>query len=291
MSADSEYDALIRNVLECGSLETGRNGKVKVLIGASMRLSLRRGVVPVVTKKTLAWKTCLRELLWFISGGTDSVVLSATGCRIWNANGSREFLDSRGLVDRRVGDLGPVYGHQWRHYGAAYSNADEDYDGKGIDQLANVVAALQDPDQRTSRRIVMSAWNPSQIDEMALPPCHVLVQFNVTEGKYLHCSIYQRSGDVGLGVPFNMASYGMLTHLLAKHCGLEAVALYHTIGNAHIYESHIPLLTKYLERPSAAWPPTLNIKQVKSDIGSYVESDFELVGYTGGEKCPLPLVA
>ena len=291
MSADSEYDALIRNVLECGSLETGRNGKVKVLIGASMRLSLRRGVVPVITKKPLAWKTCLRELLWFISGGTDSVVLSATGCRIWNANGSREFLDSRGLVDRRVGDLGPVYGHQWRHYGASYSSADEDYSGKGIDQLANVVNALKDPDQRTSRRIVMSAWNPSQIDEMSLPPCHVLVQFNVTEGKYLHCSIYQRSGDIGLGVPFNMASYGMLTHLLAKHCGLEAVALYHTIGNAHIYESHIPLLTKYLERPSAAWQPTLNIKEVKSDIGAYTESDFELVGYIGGEKLPLPFVA
>jgi thymidylate synthase len=292
MSADSEYDALIRKVLEDGSVETGRNGEVQVLIGASMRLSLRDGVVPFVTKKTLAWKTCLRELLWFISGGTDSVTLSATGCRIWDANGSREFLDSRGLVDIRVVDLGPVYGHQWRYYGAPYSNADEDYDSKGVDQLANVISALQDVDKRTSRRIVMCAWNPSQIDEMALPPCHVLVQFNVTDGNKLHCSVYQRSGDVGLGVPFNIASYGMLTHLLAAHCGLEAVELYHTIGNAHIYRSHAPVLKEYLERRSAtAWQPTLEIKEIKSDIRAYTESDFRVNGYTGGGKCPLPFVA
>ena len=291
MSADSEYDALIRKVLEEGTSETGRNGDVLVLIGASMKLSLRRKVVPFVTKKTLAWKTCLRELLWFIGGGTDSVVLSASGCRIWDANGSREFLDSRGLVDRRVGDLGPVYGHQWRHYGAPYSNADEDYSDKGIDQLANVIAALQDPEQRTSRRIVMNAWNPSQLDEMALPPCHVLVQFNVTEGKYLHCSIYQRSGDVGLGIPFNMASYGMLTHLLAAHCGLEAIELYHTIGNVHIYQSHVEALKAYLNRPSAPFPPTLEIKEIKSDIGAYTESDFDVIGYTGGGKVSLPFVA
>ena len=290
MSADAEYDRLVWDVLENGSHEVGRNGNVHVRIGASMRFDLTDGKLPFVTKKKLAWKTCLRELLWFISGGTDSKVLSASGCKIWDANGARDFLDGRGLGDRREGDLGPVYGHQWRHYGADYTEAGADYSGKGVDQLQVIIKTLKDPAKRSSRRMVLSAWSASQLGEMALPPCHVLVQFHVTEGRKLHCSFYQRSGDVGLGIPFNIASYAMLTHLLAHHCGLEAGELYHTIGNAHIYEQHTEGLRNYLGR-SEGVPPTISFGERKDVIDDYKESDFLIRGYKPGPPLKLPMIA
>jgi thymidylate synthase len=289
MTADAEYDTLVNSVLQTGTNVAGRNGNVLVKIGVSMRFSLEDGNLPFVTKKKLAWKTCLRELLWFISGSTDARMLSATRCKIWDANGSREFLDSRGLSRYREGELGPVYGHQWRSFNAPYGGADCDHRGEGVDQLANVIALLSDPATRTSRRIVMSSWNPAQLDEMALPPCHVLAQFNVV-GQKLFCCLYQRSGDVGLGVPFNIASYAFLTHLLAHHCGLEAAELFHTIGNAHIYESHVPGMRDYLGRAKGT-PPLLSITASRKTIEEYVESDFEVTGYACGDTLNLPFVA
>ena len=290
MSADSEYDRLVWDVLENGSIELGRNGRVRVRIGASMRFDLTGGKLPFVTKKRLAWRTCLRELLWFISGGTDSNVLASMGCRIWDANGCRSFLDSRGLAHRREGDLGPVYGHQWRHYGAAYTEAGADYSGKGVDQLQEIVDTLKDPTKRSSRRMVMSAWSAAQLDEMALPPCHVLVQFHVTGGNKLHCSFYQRSGDIGLGIPFNIASYAMLTHLLAHHCGLEAGERYHTIGNAHIYEQHANGLREYLGRDVGV-APTISFRERREAIDDYKETDFLIAGYSPGPPLKLAMVA
>ena len=176
----------------------------KSVFGYSMRYPLRDGVIPLLTTKRVAWKTCFHELIWFIRGCTDNKKLIEKNVHIWDANATREFLDSRGLTENEENDLGPVYGHQWRHFNAPYSNCHENYDGLGIDQLQNIINMLNDPEQRTSRRLVLSAWNPCQLDEMALPPCHVLMQFYVKEDKYLSCSLYQRSGDVGLGVPFNM---------------------------------------------------------------------------------------
>lgn len=289
MSADTEYDSLVEKVLSDGKKVRSRNGNVLVHIGASMRFSLEGGKLPFVTKKKLAWKSCLRELLWFISGSTDSHVLSAKGSRIWDANGSREFLDSVGLHSYREGELGPVYGHQWRCFNAPYQGASVDHRGQGIDQLSNVVSLLSDPATRSSRRILLSSWNPEQIDEMALPPCHVLVQFNVVENK-LFCCLYQRSGDVGLGVPFNIASYAFLTHLLAHHCGLEAAELYHTIGNAHIYESHIEGLRGYLNRGEGV-SPTLSITEKRTTLDEYIEDDFNVNGYVSGDVLKLPFVA
>ena len=140
--------------------------------------------------------------------------------KIWNANASRDFLDSRGLHNLKENDLGPVYGHQWRHFNAKYGSCDDDYSNKGVDQLQYIIDSLKDPNERFSRRLVMSAWNPCQLNEMALPPCHVLTQFNVSNNNELSCSLYQRSGDVGLGVPFNIASYSFLTHIIAKHLSL-----------------------------------------------------------------------
>jgi len=144
-------------------------------------------------------------------------------------------------------DLGPIYGHQWRHFNAPYINKDADYSGKGIDQLQYVIDRLSDPEKRTSRRIIMSSWNPCQLNEMSLPPCHIMCQFNVI-GNNLSCSLYQRSGDVGLGVPFNIASYCFLTHLLAHHCGLNAYEFVYYLGNSHIYDDHLESLSQQITK-------------------------------------------
>ena len=244
---ENQYLHLIRDILTEGTICEGRNGLTKSIFGAAMHFSLDDGKIPLLTTKKVAWKTCLKELLWFLKGSTSNHKLKAEGVKIWNANASREFLDSRGLTHLEEGDLGPVYGHQWRHFNANYLDCDTDYTGQGIDQLQNIIDCLKDPEQRTSRRLVMSAWNPCQIDQMALPPCHVLCQFNVSDGNKLSCSLYQRSGDVGLGVPFNIASYSMLTHILAKHCGLVAHEFVCMLGNAHIYDDHLTALEEQLQ--------------------------------------------
>jgi len=225
-----QYLRLINDILDHGSMEEGRNGKAKTVFGSAMHFDLSENTIPVLTTKKVAFKTCLKELLWFINGHTDNKLLKEQNVKIWNANASRDFLDSRGLYNNKEDDLGPVYGHQWRHFNASYTDCDTDYTGKGVDQLQNIIDQLKNPETRNSRRLVMSAWNPQQLDEMALPPCHILCQFCVTEGNKLSCSLYQRSGDVGLGVPFNIASYSILTHLIANHCGLEAKEFVYFLG-------------------------------------------------------------
>jgi thymidylate synthase len=204
---ENQYLSLISEIIEHGSMEEGRNGNALTAFGSAMHFSLENNKIPLMTTKRLAWKTCLRELLWFIKGSTDNKLLKEKNVHIWDDNGSRDFLDSRNLHHLEEDDLGPVYGHQWRFFNASYTTCNDDYTGKGVDQLEYIINTLKDPTQRNSRRLVMSAWNPCQIDEMALPPCHVLCQFNVIKGNELSCSLYQRSGDVGLGVPFNIASY------------------------------------------------------------------------------------
>lgn len=273
-----QYLNLVNDIIKTGYVEKGRNGNTKCLIGATMRFTLEDNDFPLLTTKKMAWRTCLKELLWFIRGETDNRKLQKENVKIWNGNATREFLDSRGLHHLEENDLGPVYGHQWRHFNADYVNSDTDYTGKGVDQLQNVIDTLQNEETRNSRRIIMSAWNPCQIDEMALPPCHVLTQFNVVNGDELYCSLYQRSGDVGLGIPFNMASYAALTHLLAKHCGLKAKGFIHHIGNAHIYEEHIPdLKFQLLNYPFSF--PRLYINEKRDNINDYILNDFKLEDY------------
>lgn len=275
---EQQYLNLINNIINNGILETGRNGNVKSIFGVTMRFDLTNNTIPLMTTKKLAWKTCLKELLWFISGKTDNKILKQNNVKIWNENASREFLDSRGLHHLEEDDLGPVYGHQWRHFNAKYTSCNDDYTDKGIDQLKNIIDLLNDPSQNNSRRLLISAWNPQQLDEMALPPCHVLMQFKVTQNKNLHLALYQRSGDVGLGVPFNIASYAFLAHLVAHHCGLNATELVHFIADAHIYEEHLEILTgqkslKPLE------PPKINIKNKYDSIDKYTFEDFEINNY------------
>ena len=286
---ERQYLTLVERVLNDGERVECRNGLVRRLVGAHMRCSLEGGSVPFLTTKRLAWKTCLRELLWFISGSTDSKVLEARGVRIWAQNGSREFLDGLGFVDRDEGDLGPVYGHQWRHAGAPYVGADIDYSGRGYDQLGAAVASLLDPEQRTSRRIIVCSWQVPQIQEMALPPCHVLMQFHVTHSTRLSCSVYQRSADVGLGLPFNLASYSMLTLLLAHHCGLVPGELIYHLGDVHVYEEHVQALRTQLGRPMAL-PPKMHVSCHRGDIGEYVEADFVLEGYQHAGELAMTMV-
>lgn len=273
---ESQYLELIRHILKNGTFEEGRNGRTKSVFGYSMRFSLKNNIVPLLTTKRVAWKTCFHELIWFIRGETNNNLLNEKNVHIWDGNGSRDFLDSRGLNDYEVNDLGPVYGHQWRNFNANYTNCHENYRGKGVDQLQNIIDMLKDPKERTSRRLVLSAWNPCQLEEMALPPCHVLMQFNVRENKYLSCSLYQRSGDVGLGIPFNIASYSFLTHIIAHHCDLIADEFVHFIGNAHIYEDHIETLQVQIQREPIPFPK-MRFSKVHVNIDDYSIEDIEWI--------------
>jgi len=278
---EKQYLGLISKILDKGDLQQGRNGNVYSVVGESMRFSLEKNTVPLLTTKKVAWKTCLKELLWFIKGNTNNKNLKNQNVNIWNGNGTREFLDSRGLDYLNEDDLGPVYGHQWRFWNAPYSKRLghlENYDGKGIDQLQNVIDMLKHPTDRYSRRIIMSAWNPEQLNEMALPPCHVLSQFKVTNDNELSCILYQRSGDIGLGIPFNIASYSFLTHLLAKHCDLKAKEFIHFIGDGHIYDDHCDVLKQQINREPYQFPQ-FTIKNKYDDINNYEMKDFTMENY------------
>ena len=243
-----------------------------------MKFSLENNKIPILTTKKMAWKTCLKELLFFIKGDTNNDNLKNNNVHIWNANCSREFLDKRKLFNRPVDDLGPIYGFQWRHFNARYENCNSSYKDKGIDQLNNIIKQLKDPKQRFSRRLIMTAWNPLQLDEMALPPCHLLCQFNVIDTNKLTCCLYQRSGDIGLGIPFNIASYAFLTHLIAHICNLKAYQFNHYISNAHIYEDHASKLLEQTQMEPYEFP-TLTILNNYDNIDNYQFSDFIINDY------------
>jgi thymidylate synthase len=287
---ENQYLNLIEDILDTNEEFVGRNGKTLSIYGAAMHFSLENNRIPILTTKKVAWKTCLRELLWFIKGYTSNKKLNDKMVHIWDANSSREFLDSRNLVEREVDDLGPIYGFQWRHFNAEYSNCDADYERKGIDQLIEVINCLKDPAQRTSRRMIISAWNPCQLDEMALPPCHILMQFNVQNNTKLSCSMYQRSNDEACGTPFNIASYSFLTHLLAKHCDLEASEFVYFKGNCHIYDEHVEAIKEQINRVPYEFP-TLEILHKRENIDDYVEEDFVLQNYKCHESIKYKMVA
>jgi len=275
---ENQYLNLIDDILSEGTTEGGRNGTTFAVVGAAMHFSLNGRRVPFLTTKRLAWKTCLKELLWFIRGETDNRLLQAQNVHIWDGN-------SNGRPD---GDLGPIYGFQWRNFGGEYPANNDDTYKKGVDQLQAVIDALKDPEQRTSRRLLISAWNPCQLPEMALPPCHVLMQFHVTDGTQLSCSLYQRSGDVGLGVPFNIASYSMLTHLLAHHCGLDAHEFIYYLGNAHIYDDHVTALQLQTTRDPHEFPK-IAIRALHDNINDYEVGDFEVQGYQCHDAIPMTM--
>ncbi|ORY65165.1 thymidylate synthase [Pseudomassariella vexata] len=267
-----QYLDLVRDILDDGEHRPDRTGTgtYSVFAPTPLKFSLNSNgtpILPLLTTKRVFLKAVIAELLWFIEGNTSSLPLSEAGVKIWDGNGSREFLDNAGLSHREVGDLGPVYGFQWRHFGADYVDCRTDYTGQGVDQLAEVIHKLKNSPY--DRRIIMSAWNPADLKKMALPPCHMFAQFYVSYPRtagaggeangekkqgHLHCQLYQRSCDMGLGVPFNIASYALLTHMIAHVCELVPGSLTHVMGDAHVYVDHVDALKVQLEREPRDFP-------------------------------------
>jgi len=279
------YLTSIREIIEKGVNMEDRTGVGTLsTFGMQMRFDLRK-TFPLLTTKRTFWRGVVEELLWFIKGDTNAKHLSETGVKIWDANGSREFLDKRGLSHREEGDLGPVYGFQWRHFGAEYVDMHADYTGKGVDQLAECIKKIkEDP---TDRRILLSAWNPADLGQMALPPCHMFCQFYVANGE-LSCLMYQRSCDMGLGVPFNIASYSLLTCMMAQICDLKPGEFIHSMGNAHVYKNHVEPLRVQLKRTPRPFP-VLKMNSDVRDIDGFKASDFELVGYNPHGKIAMEM--
>ncbi|MDP3548028.1 MAG: thymidylate synthase [Phreatobacter sp.] len=250
-----QYLNLLRDILDNGAQRDDRTGTGTLgVFGRQMRFDLARGF-PVLTTKKLHLKSIVHELLWFLKGDTNIAYLKANGVSIWD-----EWADADG-------NLGPVYGKQWRSWAAP--------DGRTIDQITHLVAMLRkNPD---SRRLIVSAWNPADVEDMALPPCHCLFQFYVAEGR-LSCQLYQRSADIFLGVPFNIASYALLTLMLAQVSGLKPGDFVHTLGDAHLYTNHIEQAELQLTRPLRALP-TMTLNPAVTDLFAFAYEDFTLTGY------------
>lgn len=270
-----QYLSAVAEIIESGHEKSDRTGTGTLSkFGMQMRYNLV-DQFPLLTTKRVFWRGVLEELLWFIKADTNANNLAAKNVRIWDKNGAREFLDNLGLNDREVGDLGPVYGFQWRHFGAKYGTMHDDYTGKGIDQLTAVIEKIKN--NPNDRRIIMSAWNPPDLPLMALPPCHLMCQFYVA-GNKLSCQMYQRSADMGLGVPFNIASYSLLTYMIAHVTNLEPGEFIHTMGDAHVYKNHVEPLKEQLKRDPRPFPK-LVIKRKVENIEDFVAEDFEIVEY------------
>ncbi|MBT3237741.1 MAG: thymidylate synthase [Rhodospirillaceae bacterium] len=260
-----QYLDLMRRIRDDGAIKEDRTGTgTQSLFGAQMRFDLAAGF-PVLTTKKLHLKSIVHELLWFLAGDTNIKYLTDNGVRIWN-----EWADE-------AGDLGPVYGHQWRSWPTP--------DGGTIDQVSHVVEQIRNsPD---SRRIIVSAWNVSDVDNMALPPCHCLFQFYVADGK-LSCQLYQRSADYFLGVPFNIASYALLTMMMAQVTGLEPGDFVHTFGDVHLYSNHMEQVDEQLSRTPGALP-VMKINPDVTDIFDFTFDDFELLGYEAQPHISAPV--
>ena len=261
-----QYLELCEKVLTEGHQKNDRTGTGTIsYFGAQMRFDLNDGF-PLLTTKKVHLKSIIYELLWFIKGDTNIKYLVDHDVRIWNEWPYEKYKNSCEYLGETLEDLGPVYGKQWRHFGI---------DKYSIDQLKNVILDIKNnPD---SRRLIVCAWNPLEIDQMALPPCHSLFQFYVNEGK-LSCMLYQRSADLFLGVPFNIASYALLTMMVAKVCNLELGSFIHTLGDVHIYNNHLEQIKKQLARKPRELPK-MKINRETENIEDFVYEDFELIDY------------
>jgi len=276
---EQQYLDLLRQVLTTGQSRTDRTGTGTVSqFGVRMEFDVSE-TFPLFTTKKVSWHNILHELLWFVRGQTDSKILEDQKVRIWRGNTSSKFLTERGL-NYREGDCGPIYGFQWRHWNAEYEGCDQSYQGFGTDQLFNMVEQIKN--NPYSRRHILSAWNVEQLDEMSLPPCHVMAQFYVTVNGKLDCQLYQRSGDLFLGVPYNVASYSCLIYMLAHMTGYKPGRLIHVIGDAHIYNNHVKQVNQLLQREPKNWP----ILKIEGDIKCWDDFQFEMFKLKGYESWP-----
>lgn len=273
---EKQYLEILQRIMIFGQETEDRTGVgTKSLFGERMRFDISQ-TIPVLTTKRVAWKTVIKELLWMLKGHTDNKLLQEQGVHIWDGNSSKDFLESLGLPYEE-GDIGSNYGFQWRHWGEEYKGCKEDYTNKGIDQIKKLITDLKTNPH--SRRHILSAWNVSELSNMTLNPCHCFAQFYVNKRlNTLSCQLYQRSGDMFLGVPFNIMSYSVLTYVLAKLTGYFPGELIHIIGDAHIYSNHEDQVKEQLQRQPLAFPKLI-LKDI-TDIDSITIEDFDLVGYT-----------
>ena len=260
-----QYLDLLARVLDLGVDRDDRTGTgTRAVFGHQMRFDLAAGF-PLLTTKKLHIRSIIHELLWFVSGDTNIRYLQDNGVSIWD-----EWADDNG-------DLGPVYGKQWRHW--------QTPDGREIDQLAELISMIKTSPE--SRRLMLTAWNPADVPHMALPPCHCLFQFHVAAGR-LSCQLYQRSADIFLGVPFNIASYALLTHMIARICGLKPGEFVHVLGDAHLYSNHFDQAREQLSRTPGALPQ-LVINRLPDSIDGFHFDDFAITGYDAQPHIAAPI--
>ncbi len=277
-----QYHELLRHILNNGTRHEDRTGVGTIsAFGYQTRFDLREGF-PIVTTKRVPFRWVAEELFWFLSGDTNEKNLQARGVDIWAEWATAEQTAKFG---RDEGDLGPVYGYLWRSFGGGYSKMD------GVDQIARLIREIET--NPNSRRLIVTGWNPATCDDVALPPCHTLFQFKIENGKTLHCQLYQRSADAFLGVPFNISSYALLTHLVAYVCGLKAGEFIHTFGDLHIYQNHLEQVEKLLSReplelPKLEFVDAENLKRLEGLLNFKYEN-LNLIGYQSHGKIAAPV--
>lgn len=281
-SPEYQYIEMLREIIDHGEETIGRNGKVLSIFGDFQhKFDLRDGF-PMLTTKRMPFDIIMKELLFFMNGQTDAKLLASDGVHIWDGNTSRDFLDNRGLQHYAEGDMGPMYGWNWRNFGAKYTGCNTNYKSQGYDQLRQLINNIvTDPN---SRRLLLTTYDPSKVRESVLAPCHGLtIQFNVSNGKYLDCKMFQRSIDVALGYSFNIASYAAFTHIIAAATGLAPRYLFMTLGDTHIYEQHIPKVKRHFVRHPLKFPKFEITKHPIGDRIEWIESlnseDFKLSEY------------
>ncbi len=275
MQEEKDYLNLLTDVLSLGDERETRNGITYSKFGVTLHYSLQNNVLPLLTTKKVYLRGVIQELLWFVKGRTNSKELETKRVNIWKGNSSREYLDSIGLTEYPEGTCGPIYGFQWRHFNAPYKGPNADYTNCGVDQLGECLHLLKE--NPTSRRIFMSAWNPEQMKEMCLPCCHVSYQWYVSNGE-LHCQMYQRSGDLFLGIPFNIASTSLLTIMLAHLSGYKPGSIRLCIGDAHIYENHYEAVLQQVKRAPFEFP-TVSIEDNPQTLEDFTYRSFKIHNY------------
>ena len=274
---EKNYQEILNDIMTNGSYFEDRTGiGIRSLFGKQLRFDCSENF-PLLTTKKMFLRGIAEELFWFINGSTNSIELEEKNVNIWKGNTSRDFLDKNGFTEREIGDIGPGYGHQWRHWNAKYTNCQASYEGLGIDQLKNCIQSILHEKETKihDRRNLMIAWNPEQVPEMSLPPCHVLVQFYLN-GNDLSLHMYQRSADMFLGVPFNISSYALLLKMVAIHTGCKPKDLVMSFGDCHVYSNHFEQVNMQLSRQPYEFP---KLKINQTDMFKTCWEDLEIIDY------------
>jgi len=292
MSDEQGFLSICKRILKEGEGRDDRTGvgTYSLFSPPVIQYDLTGGKIPCFTTKRVPWKSTVKELLWFISGGTSSKDLESQGVNWWRGNTTKEFLENRGLTNYEEGELGPMYGWQWRHSGAKYIPETLRCFGcghgeGGVDQLDEVIHNIKN--NPTSRRLIVTSYVPQDIEKAVLPPCHSFIQFYVDKNG-LSCTLYQRSADMFLGAQINVLSYSILTHMIASLCGIPAYRFYHHIGDAHIYKNHVTQMVEQMER-SVHTPPTISIRGGQGTIDDFVLEDFGISGYSPAPYIRAPM--